>query len=162
MHLRCVFTVCNSSLRWTYDVTKCTRTNIASVAVYKSYFSGGPFTSRGRFAPLYPTCGDDGPVLWCIYTGLILGLRPANERRRYSVTTSLIAGCKPRINPDIYITRFQKLLDKSDLIDIKANKVMKEACQVTIVFNILHVNSNQMNANYDKTQGAVGQCLLRT
>ena len=26
----------------------------------------------------------------CIYTGLILGLRPANERRRYFVTTSLI------------------------------------------------------------------------
>ena len=24
------------------------------------------------------------------YTGLILGLRPANERRRYKVTTSLI------------------------------------------------------------------------
>ena len=25
-----------------------------------------------------------------VYTGLILGLRPANERRRYFVTTSLI------------------------------------------------------------------------
>ena len=28
--------------------------------------------------------------LWYMTTGLILGLRPANERRRYFVTTSLI------------------------------------------------------------------------
>ena len=27
-----------------------------------------------------------------LYTGLIVGLRPANERRRYKVTPSLIAG----------------------------------------------------------------------
>ena len=30
---------------------------------------------------------------------LILGLRPANERRRYKVTLSLIGGGKPRIRP---------------------------------------------------------------
>ena len=39
---------------WTYDVAKYTRTNIASVAVHKSYFSGGPFAPHRRFAPLYP------------------------------------------------------------------------------------------------------------
>ena len=31
--------------------------------------------------------------------GLILGFRPANERRRYKVTWFSLAGCKPRINP---------------------------------------------------------------
>ena len=35
------------------------------------------------------------------YTGLILGLHPANERRRYFVTTSHIAGWKSRISHDI-------------------------------------------------------------
>ena len=30
-------------------------------------------------------------IHWAVYTGLILGLRPANERRRYFVTTSLIS-----------------------------------------------------------------------
>ena len=30
---------------------------------------------------------------------LILGLRPANERRRYFVTTSLIGWRKPKISP---------------------------------------------------------------
>ena len=37
-----------------YDVSKYTRKNIASVAVHKSYFLGGPFTTNGRFAPLSP------------------------------------------------------------------------------------------------------------
>ena len=35
-------------------------------------------------------------------TGLILGLRPANERRRYFVTTSLIGWGKPRISPESF------------------------------------------------------------
>ena len=34
------------------------------------------------------------------HSGLILGLHPANERRRYFVTTSLIGWCKPRIIPE--------------------------------------------------------------
>ena len=35
---------------------------------------------------------------------LILGLRPANERRRYKVTASLIGWAKPKINPEfIYV-----------------------------------------------------------
>ena len=34
------------------------------------------------------------------FTGLILGLGTANERRRYFVTTSLIGWGKPRISPD--------------------------------------------------------------
>ena len=33
-------------------------------------------------------------------SGLIVGLHPANERRRYFVTTSLIGWGKPRISPD--------------------------------------------------------------
>ena len=38
-------------------------------------------------------------TLWC--PGLIQGLRAANERRRYFVTTSLsLPGGKPRISPD--------------------------------------------------------------
>ena len=37
----------------------------------------------------------------CI-TGLILGLREANERRRYFVTTSLIGRRKPRISPLLF------------------------------------------------------------
>ena len=32
-------------------------------------------------------------------SGLILGLRPANGRRRYKVTPSLIGGGKPKISP---------------------------------------------------------------
>ena len=35
-------------------------------------------------------------------TGLILGLRPANERRRYKVTLSLFGWVQPRISPVIY------------------------------------------------------------
>ena len=34
--------------------------------------------------------------------GLILGLRPANERRRYKGTPSLIGGRKPRISPEYH------------------------------------------------------------
>ena len=37
-----------------------------------------------------------------IYSGLILGLRLANERRLYKVTPSLIGWGNPRISPDIY------------------------------------------------------------
>ena len=33
--------------------------------------------------------------------GLILGLRPVNERRRYKVTSSLIAWVQPRDSPDM-------------------------------------------------------------
>ena len=33
--------------------------------------------------------------------GLILGLRPANERRRYKVTTSLIGWAHAKIQPSI-------------------------------------------------------------
>ena len=40
-------------------------------------------------------------ILSVPFQGLILGLRPSNERRRYFVTTSLIAGREPRISPDI-------------------------------------------------------------
>ena len=36
-------------------------------------------------------------------TGLILGLRPANEGRCYFVTTSLLARHKPRISPGIIL-----------------------------------------------------------
>ena len=35
-------------------------------------------------------------------TELILGLRPANERRCYFVTSFSLAGCKPRISPEIW------------------------------------------------------------
>ena len=35
-------------------------------------------------------------------TGLILGLCPANERRRYFVTTSLLVGRKHKISPTLY------------------------------------------------------------
>ena len=34
--------------------------------------------------------------------GMILGLRPANERRRYFVKTSLIGWGKPRISPALF------------------------------------------------------------
>ena len=56
-HFRSTYdvTVCNSSSRWTYDVAKCTRTNIASVVIHKSHFSGGPFNPHGCFAPFSPT-----------------------------------------------------------------------------------------------------------
>ena len=33
-------------------------------------------------------------------SGMILGLRPTNDRCRYFVTTSLIGGCKPWILPE--------------------------------------------------------------
>ena len=33
-------------------------------------------------------------AIWPFQAGLILGLRPANERRRYFVTTSLIGGAQ--------------------------------------------------------------------
>ena len=52
---------------------------------------------------LIPRVSDEARAVWCArktqpkdiscnmgLTGLILGLRPANERRRYFVTTSLI------------------------------------------------------------------------
>ena len=38
-------------------------------------------------------------VVTCDMSGLILGLRPANERRRYKVTPSLIGWVQPRISP---------------------------------------------------------------
>ena len=34
-----------------------------------------------------------------IYTGLILGLRPANESRRYLQRRLSLAGCKPSLSP---------------------------------------------------------------
>ena len=37
-------------------------------------------------------------IVWSV-AGLILGLHPANEGRRYFVTTSLIGWGKPRISP---------------------------------------------------------------
>ena len=37
-------------------------------------------------------------------TGLILGLRPANERRRYFVTTSLIGWAQASNQPSIYVS----------------------------------------------------------
>ena len=40
-------------------------------------------------------------MLWW-YAGLILGLRSANERRRYKLTLSLIAGRKPKISPGMH------------------------------------------------------------
>ena len=44
-------------------------------------------------------CLPDWHALMNMFPGLILGLRPANERRRYKVTPSLIAGHKPRFSP---------------------------------------------------------------
>ena len=40
--------------------------------------------------------------------GLILGLRIANERRRYFVKHLSLAGMKPRISPDIVIVLLQR------------------------------------------------------
>ena len=37
--------------------------------------------------------------LWPIFTCLILGLRPANERRRYKVTPSLIGWAQTKNQP---------------------------------------------------------------
>ena len=37
---------------------------------------------------------------------MILGLRPANERRRYNVTPSLIGWRKPKISPEVPLTRW--------------------------------------------------------
>ena len=39
-------------------------------------------------------------------SGLILGLRPANETRRYFITMSLIGWDKPRISPLNFIDEF--------------------------------------------------------
>ena len=50
--------------------------------------------------------------------GLILGLPPANERRRYFVTTSIIGwvcGYKPRIIPELYAVQSKALMTKSGL-----------------------------------------------
>ena len=41
-----------------------------------------------------------GPWLSGSYSGMILGLRPANERRRYKVTPSLISQAQTWISPD--------------------------------------------------------------
>ena len=45
-------------------------------------------------------------LLYCTrqlcFTGLDLGFRPANERRRYFVTTSLVGWWKPRISPALH------------------------------------------------------------
>ena len=47
-------------------------------------------------------------IRWKFIRGLILGLHPANERRRYNVTPSLIvAGRKPRVSPALYSWIFQ-------------------------------------------------------
>ena len=51
--------------------------------------------------PQAPTTELSFPV-WT--TGLILGLRSANERRRYFVTASLLLGRKPRISPELETT----------------------------------------------------------
>ena len=54
-----------------------------------------------------------------IFTGLILGLHPANERRRYKVTASLIGFCndvshwlgaKPRISPVLILKQLPQIL----------------------------------------------------
>ena len=42
-----------------------------------------------------------------IYTGLILGLCPANERRRYKVTPSLIGWAQTYNQPCIYMNRWK-------------------------------------------------------
>ena len=44
--------------------------------------------------------------IWCNITGLILGLGPANERRRYKRRLSL-AGPKPRFSPVSYLGGIQ-------------------------------------------------------
>ena len=51
-----------------------------------------------------PACQIKAWFIWYTSpdTGLILGLHPANERRRYFVTTSLIGWGKPRNSPVIY------------------------------------------------------------
>ena len=41
---------------------------------------------------------------WAQNAGLIPGLRPANERRRYEVTPSLIGWRKPRISPEMCLS----------------------------------------------------------
>ena len=41
-------------------------------------------------------------INYCIVTGLILGLRPANERRRYKVTPSLIGWAQTKNQPCYY------------------------------------------------------------
>ena len=47
-----------------------------------------------------------------VNAGLILGFRPANERQRYFVMTSLIGGHKPKINPvNIFIISLPKCID---------------------------------------------------
>ena len=51
----------------------------------------------------------------CCVSGLILGLRSANERRRYKVTPSLsLAGRKPRISPVYNMLQNNKILHCDD------------------------------------------------
>ena len=56
----------------------------------------------------YMVYGSNSPMCYNrharLCTGLILGLRQANERRRYNVTPSLVgwAQTKPKISPDVY------------------------------------------------------------
>ena len=49
-----------------------------------------------RQDPFLPNLLFHGPILWILNTNpwLILGLRPANERRRFKVTASLIGGAQ--------------------------------------------------------------------
>ena len=42
-------------------------------------------------------------------SGLILGLRPANERRRYKVTSSLIGWVQPRISPELHYPSYTNM-----------------------------------------------------
>ena len=52
----------------------------------------------------YLTADNQQPPCWSMamgITGLILGLRPANERRRYFLTTSLIGWAQTRISPQV-------------------------------------------------------------
>ena len=47
------------------------------------------------------------------YAGLILGLRPANERRRYKLSPSLIGWRNPRISPNMAYTVYLMMIDIS-------------------------------------------------
>ena len=78
-----------------------TSDKLLSEPIFDPVHQASPGIQVPVIAILSATKGKVPIMHW--HTGLILGLRSTNERRRYFVTTSPIdwTGCKPRISPDV-------------------------------------------------------------
>ena len=114
---------------------------------------------ESKFVDLRPTSGrpstDAVRIKFRPHIGLILGLHPANERRRYKVTASLIGWAQPRISPVIYVrktwncyTRVIHLHSWSMLPAPQLHRdilcsVMHETMMITDACNMVHKGSQR-------------------